>query len=346
MLKPEVTVVCITYNQSNYIRDALDGFLAQETSFPFEIIIHDDASTDETSAIITEYARRFPDIVRPIQQPVNLRKLGISSWKEYIKPAIRGRYVANCEGDDYWTNPLKLQMQYDFLESHKDYSACLHNALIVDYRADCAYLSERDNGDKDKDFKQIILEGGGRLNPTASIFYRLECRGDWKLGPVGDHFLLMSLASRGKIRWLSTPMSVYRFMSEGSWSKRDASSKTISDRRNYHSCYIEALEAMNKATNNVEEVAFSKRIAFQKALLSDEISSIEYANHSLGLRLLLQNVSSTRTALRAICLRYCTERQQKAILSKMQKLVQRRRGVLVSSSVSKLPSWGKPLESR
>ncbi|MFW6114516.1 MAG: glycosyltransferase family 2 protein [bacterium] len=128
---PVVSVVCITYNHEPYIHDAIEGFLIQETDFPFEVIIHDDASTDNTAAIIREYAERYPKIIRPIYQTENQYSLG-RRGREVVNALCRGRYIALCEGDDFWVDPKKLQTQVDFLERNPDYVMSFHGAFIID----------------------------------------------------------------------------------------------------------------------------------------------------------------------------------------------------------------------
>ena len=111
-----VSICCITYNQEEYIRDALDGFLSQETDFSYEVLIHDDASTDGTADIIREYARQYPEIIKPILQTENQYAKGLTNVSgTYNFPRAKGRYIAMCEGDDYWTDPHKLQRQRNIL---------------------------------------------------------------------------------------------------------------------------------------------------------------------------------------------------------------------------------------
>ena len=130
MEQPIVTVWCLAYNQKDFIRDALEGFVMQKTTFPFEVIVHDDASTDGTTAIVQEYARRYPDIIKPVIETENQwQKGGLKHIIHIMNEKYRnGKYIAFCEGDDYWTAPHKLQQQVDFLESHAEYSMCFHSA--------------------------------------------------------------------------------------------------------------------------------------------------------------------------------------------------------------------------
>ena len=119
-----VSIRCITYNHEHYISQALDGFLMQETTFPFEIVIHDDASTDGTTDIIKEYENKFPEIVKPIYETENQYSKKDNTMELLILPHLKGKYTAFCEGDDFWTNKKKLQMQVDFLENNPDYGFC------------------------------------------------------------------------------------------------------------------------------------------------------------------------------------------------------------------------------
>ena len=119
-----VSIRCVTYNQEKYISQALDSFLMQKTNFPFEIVVHDDASTDKTIEIIKEYEKKFPDIVKPIYETENQYSKKDNSLDLIILSHLKGKYTAYCEGDDFWTNKNKLQKQVDFLEQNLDYGFC------------------------------------------------------------------------------------------------------------------------------------------------------------------------------------------------------------------------------
>ena len=124
-MKPKVSVVVLSYNQGAFIRQALDSFVMQKTNFPFEVLIHDDASTDGSADIIREYASKYPHIFRTVLQTENQwgKK---SAWTDFLFPMVQGEYVAYCECDDYWTDENKLQKQADFLDAHPEYSMCFH----------------------------------------------------------------------------------------------------------------------------------------------------------------------------------------------------------------------------
>lgn len=129
---PLVSISCITYNHVNFIRDAIEGFLMQETTFPVEILIHDDASTDGTVDIIREYAEKYPHLFKPIYQTENQYSKGVKISSTYNFPRAQGKYIALCEGDDYWTDPMKLQKQVEFLEENEDYSFSCHRFKLKD----------------------------------------------------------------------------------------------------------------------------------------------------------------------------------------------------------------------
>lgn len=125
-----VTVFCITYNHEKFIRQALEGMVMQKTNFPFEVLVHDDASTDGTADIIREFEARYPEIIRPIYQTENQYSQGKRICEDIMLPRTKGKYIALCEGDDVWTDPLKLQKQVDFMESHPEFQATVHRAIF------------------------------------------------------------------------------------------------------------------------------------------------------------------------------------------------------------------------
>ncbi len=213
----KVTVVCTAYNHEAYLRDALEGFVSQETDFPFEVLVNDDASTDGTAAILREYAARYPDIIRPFYQEKNLYSQGINIYDAVFYPVARGEYIAACEGDDRWTDPHKLQLQVDFLDAHPDYSACVHNTLAhtVGGEEPDRVLFEQGE-DRDVPFEQVI-RGMSHAFHTSSILARRE----YIVNPpefrnvafrhgFTDYAVGVWLTLNGKVRFLDRCMSVYR----------------------------------------------------------------------------------------------------------------------------------------
>lgn len=127
-----VSICSLAYNHEKYIRQTLEGFVTQKTDFRFEVLVHDDASTDHTADIIREYADKYPDIIKPIYQTENQYSKNAEIITDIIFPLTKGKYIAFCECDDYWCDENKLQKQIDFLESHPDYSGAVHNVMFVD----------------------------------------------------------------------------------------------------------------------------------------------------------------------------------------------------------------------
>lgn len=217
---PRLSVVCLAYNAAPYIRQALDGFLMQKTRFPFEVLIHDDASTDGTADIIREYAERFPDIVRPVFQRENQFSKGVAASSAFLWPLIRGKYVAMCEGDDYWTDPLKLQKQVDWLDAHPDSSVCFH-PVVVHFEdgshKDSAYPMPKDCPDG------FTFEGLLRHNfiQTNSVVFRwkLKSREDEVPADITprDWFTNLLHAEKGPIGFIPEAMGVYRRHQGGVW---------------------------------------------------------------------------------------------------------------------------------
>ena len=147
---PKVSVICTVYNHEKYIRDTLNGFLIQQTAFPFEVLVHDDASTDNTTTIIREYAHKYPNIIIPIIQTENQYSKG-NNWghPKTINPHIRGKYVALCEGDDYWTDSNKLQKQISYMEANPDCSMTFHT---VNYEVNGKVSGNDRHGNAERDF--------------------------------------------------------------------------------------------------------------------------------------------------------------------------------------------------
>lgn len=173
----EVTVYCLAYNHENYIRDALEGFVKQITTFEYQVIVHDDASTDETPNIIKEYANKYPKIIKPIFQSTNQYKYG-DLTKKHILPKLQSEFTAVCEGDDYWIDPYKLQKQYDYMKNHKQCSLTFSNGYILNCenstkRAFIPYSLEDKrfytSGDKDYNLNNLYELS---FVPTASYFMR------------------------------------------------------------------------------------------------------------------------------------------------------------------------------
>ena len=226
---PLVSVCVLTYRHEKYIAQALDSILAQRTSFDFELLIYDDASPDRTPDIIREKCRDLPPHIRPVLflQKENLWSRKIPGAAVYMYPAAKGNYVACCEGDDYWTDPLKLQKQVDFLEAHPECTMCAHPGKIIYDDMPPGQSKEMYPGPvchKIYSRKGYVLMKDmlrGNMLTTASVMYRWKYYGEEfrKVYPdgilPGDWFIHLLHARDGKIGYLPEPMSVYRKHSGG-----------------------------------------------------------------------------------------------------------------------------------
>ena len=216
-----VTVRCLAYNHAPYIRQCLEGFVMQKTSFRFQVIIHDDASTDGTDDIIREYAEKYPDIIVPIFETENQYSKRNGAISRQMNRLMKGTYAAYCEGDDYWTDPLKLEKQVSFLEQHPDYiMACNRTQLFSQKKGRFVGETLCYSSDCDISAEDTILHGGLYI-PSCSSVYRWDIRDSFtdycKNSPVGDYPLQILCAMKGKIRYFSDCMSVYRVDIPTSW---------------------------------------------------------------------------------------------------------------------------------
>lgn len=209
---PLVTIRCLAFNQRNYIRKALDSFLMQITSFPFEILVHDDCSTDGTDEIIKEYERRYPSIIRAIYESENQYSRHDGSLLKAVDPSIRGVYLAICEGDDYWIDPKKLQTQIDYMEMHKDYSMVFCSAVYVN---DNRYVYSDKKTTYDRDYStDDIIRGGGEFCASPSLCIRKTAYDNpyafQKHAYVGDYPLQIAMSLKGKVHYHHKNMVAYR----------------------------------------------------------------------------------------------------------------------------------------
>lgn len=200
-----VSVSMITYNHEKYIAEAIEGIVMQKTNFPFELVIGEDCSTDNTRAICIEYQKKYPDIIT-LRLPDKNQGMMLN-WINNIN-AGRGKYIALCDGDDYWTDPYKLQKQVDFMEANPDFAMCSHPV----YTLMCGTLDENIEMERDVlTTEDIIRKDWGLL--TASIFFRKDAHKtpDWYYTVKnGDYALQLIVSLSGKIKFLPEYMSVYR----------------------------------------------------------------------------------------------------------------------------------------
>lgn len=245
-----VSISCVTYNHEDYISDAIKGFLMQKTDFRYEILVHDDASTDRTAEIIKKYEKKYPEIIKPIYQKENQYSKGLKV-EEFNRKRANGRYYALCEGDDYWTDPYKLQKQVDLMERNPVYSVCVHAANVVDAATNRMMPDARPDKRSRVFSVQEVIKGGGGLFMTNSMLYRRELYSNlpdfYYNAPVGDYPLIIFLAIKGRVFYIDEPMSVYRMNVKNSWTAREFSTL---DRKIAHFGEIgKMLDEINLYTN-------------------------------------------------------------------------------------------------
>lgn len=205
-----VSVSCITYNHAKYIRQCLDGILMQKADFQYEILIHDDASTDGTDDIIREYAQKYPTIIKPIFEKENQYSKGVPISATFNYPRAEGKYIALCEGDDYWTDPYKLQKQVVYMESHPGYAMCFTNVDVICDGISKKYLNIFSNiHEGEYTGEQILKEW---TIPTASVLYRryAERVPQDPRFLYGDIVTFLWLSQKGKIWCINDKTAVYR----------------------------------------------------------------------------------------------------------------------------------------
>ena len=217
-----VSVICNTYNHEKYIASALDGFVMQKTSFAYEVLVHDDASTDATADIIRSYEEKYPELIRVIYQQENQYSKGGGITKKFQVPRARGKYLAFCEGDDYWTDPLKLQKQFDAMERHPEVDMCVHTASV---ESNGEIVGRVSRSETECIFPlPAIIDGGGGFVCTATLFYR-KAMEDVPYPPFRqvisyDYTMQIHGAMRGGLLYLPDDMAVYRRATENSWTVR------------------------------------------------------------------------------------------------------------------------------
>lgn len=218
-MKPIVSVICVTYNQGQYVSQTLDGFLMQETNFPFEILIHDDASTDDTARIIKKYIKNNKNknaVFKPIFESENQYSKGTYDFINDLFISAEGTYIAYCEGDDYWTDPHKLQKQVNYMLSHPDLGLCFHRvqAIFQDSNKK-AYTVPSSDESSGFTTKELIRRNFIQIN---SVLYRTQTYNNMPNNIMPqDWYLHLYHAQFGGIGFIDEVMGVYRINQGGVW---------------------------------------------------------------------------------------------------------------------------------
>lgn len=215
-----VSILCLTYNHEKYIKQALEGFVKQQTTYRFEVVIHDDASTDGTAKIIKYYEKKYPHLIKAIYQRNNLYRQGINCMKLCLEKYCHGKYIAFCEGDDYWIDINKLETQIDFMERHPECTMTYHP---VNYISDGKVVGNDVNWD---DLREVsvdeIIHGGGLFCASPSLVFKRSVGVEYPkfriMADIGDYPLQILAALRGRVFYLPQLMGCYRRNHTGSWS--------------------------------------------------------------------------------------------------------------------------------
>ena len=221
-MDPLVSICVLAFNHEHYLRQALDSFLSQKTDFPYEIVIHDDASTDSTAEIIREYEQRYPEIFRPLYQKENQYSKGIHNISAaFNSPRAREKYIAFCEGDDYWISDGKLQTQVDYMEGHPECALCVHGADSVTEQGESLAEIRPYQESRVVPAEEVVTE---RIcYPSASMLFRTclvkELPDYYLKAPVGDIPLHLHLATKGTVYYLDERLCAYRQGAQFSWNK-------------------------------------------------------------------------------------------------------------------------------
>lgn len=254
-----VSIHCLAFNHAKYIRKTLEGFVSQQTSFAYEVLIHDDASTDETPNIIREYEQKYPDIIKPIYQKENKYSKGFKIFPEYNLPRARGKYIAFCEGDDYWCDKKKLQKQVEIMEKHPECSLCTHFTDMISENGKKVLGSIPATSlgkgviEQEVYLRYEILNG--LASQTSSFFTRTRYLQEYyeemplyrtKMH-VGDFPLTLYLLTKGKVYFCDKVMSCYRVHSSGSYNEKRAKDTLFNLRHLY--TLIDGMAEYNKYTD-------------------------------------------------------------------------------------------------
>lgn len=279
-----VSICCITYNHEKYIEDAIKSFLMQKTNFDYEILIHDDASTDKTSQIIEKYQKKYPKKIKVIYQTENQYSLGVDVLRILYNKA-KGKYIAICEGDDFWTDKNKLQKQVDYMEKHQSCSGCFHAADIInEEKKEKIGEIKPYNKDKILTTEEIILGGGGFV-ATNSIFcltkFLKNFPNFYKVSPVQDYPTQILISLYGYVYYMADTMSVYRSNTPGSWTERLESLKEKElkeKKKKLHEKLILMLKELDSYSSKKYSKCIDKKIRefeFRNLLLENNLKELK-----------------------------------------------------------------------
>lgn len=266
-----VVIHCSTYNHGKYIKDALEGFVNQKCSYSFCAIVIDDGSSDNAPAIIREYTEKYPEIIKPILLGVNHMQHGVLREPYFEKWHQCAKYIAFCEGDDYWTDPLKLQKQVDFMEANEEYSMCFHKASIIKEVDRTVWLCCDDIEERDYSATELFERW---IVPTNSIVYRKKEVNKYRIRNQnnvlnGDIFLVEKCAHCGRVRGMSEIMSIYRVQSNGmTYDQSRQKERIIHYPKHYKELKSDFPQIDKKVINSFIGKAYFNKAGIMKSLLA------------------------------------------------------------------------------
>ena len=273
---PLVSIICLTYNSEKFIIKCLDGFVMQQASFTFEIIVHDDASTDGTHKILVEYESKYPNLFNNIYQIDNqFNKKDINILYSIVFPKTKGKYIALCDGDDYWIDNLKLQKQVDFLEKNKDFIICYHptKILLGDIIKE-DFLNEK-NIPKISHYNDLLCFGNYLQSSSVVFLNKVKDLPFEKINYLNDFILWFWLSQFGRIYKIDDVMSVYR-LNSGTWS-------ILSDAEKKNHTIKALIEARKIVKNEIDHIVIDNRInSITISLLPPELQKLNKNHYNLN----------------------------------------------------------------
>lgn len=320
--KIDISIIVLAFNHEEYIRETIEGIVRQKTNLLYEIIIHDDASNDDTRSIILEYFKKYPEIIVPIFQNENQYSKGLIEIEESILPQCKGKYLAICEGDDRWTNEDKLQKQYDALENNPDCSICVHDVQTINVEGNKRNQTYPPRGFQTFNHKVSIndyFQFENYLFQTSSYFISKKVFNEGQMirceiSPYfnGDECWIRSVIIHGPIYYIDNFMSEYRVGVEGSWSTKY--------KQDEKKAYIYLLKKEVKGNSILNELT---SFQIKNVLLKRSIRSLEvlaYLDPSEANSVYKENYSFLNEGIRKLSLK---KRLKYSILKVSPKLVMR-----------------------
>ena len=256
--EPVISILCITFNQIDYIAGALDSFLAQDVDVPIEVLVNDDCSTDCTTEVLLDYQRRHPDLFRIVTHEENQYSRGVSPMGQFLVPLARGRFIAMCEGDDYWTDPTKLRLQLHVMSERPEIAACVHANENVQ-AATKRRISTVRYAEGDCMIALADIVSRSQCYATNSLFVRAEAMRAYHgsaffpLPADGDHKMLVHFGLiDGGIYYIDRVMSAYRVLSKNSVNRTMLlGPNTAKVAKRKHDNRVELLELADRETGGV-----------------------------------------------------------------------------------------------